>query len=127
MECSLVGRSIAEEADGNLAALIIPGRQSRACGKWETAAHDAVRAKHAFMDIRDMHGAALAPARSGFSPQQFRHHCAHVHTFGNAMAVAAMMTGDKVVIGQASADADRDRFFASVKMHKARHFSGGEL
>ena len=42
------------------------------------------------------------------------------------MAMAAVCTGDVIVLAQRFTDTDRDRFFANIKMRQSRHF-GAEI
>ena len=85
------------------------------------AADDAVGAEDALLDVGDVHAAALAAGVAGLLPQQLGHHHAHVAALGDAVAVAAMGAGDRVVLAEGGADADGDRLLADVGVGGAAH------
>ena len=115
MERALVGGAVAEEADGHPAGAERLGGERRAAGQRDAAADDAVGAEHPFVDVGDVHRAALALADAGRLAHQLGHHAGDVDALGDAVTVAAVGRGDEVVVGQVGADADRDGLLAGVK------------
>ena len=57
-----------------------------------------------------MHGAAFAAAVAGFLTEQLGEHSVDGCALGNTMAMAAVCTGDVIVLAQRFTDTDRDRF-----------------
>ena len=74
-----------------------------------------------------MHRATLAAAQAVAPAIQFEHHSRDIAALGNAMAVATVGAANKVGVGEMSAHAGGDRFFAGVKMNKSGHLAGGKF
>ena len=68
-----------------------------------------------------MHGTAFALAVAGFFAQQFGEHSIGGGAFRQTMSMAAMRAGDVVGALQSLAHANRDRFFADIKVGQTRH------
>src|SRR5579885_2187627 len=98
MERTLIGRAIAKEANRHLAFPIVFGGKSRASCQRKAAAYDAVRPEHALIYVCDVHRAAFSTACTCFTAQQFGNHFPQTDSFGDAMPMPAMVTGDKVVV-----------------------------
>jgi hypothetical protein len=64
-----------------------------------------------------MHRAAFALAITVAATEQLSHHALDVGAFGDAMAMAAVIAYDAIGGPQIGADADRDSFFATVRVH----------
>ena len=114
VERALVGGAVAEEHHGDGILVQVFLGQRGADGDGDAAAHDAVGAQHAHIHIRDMHGAALALAVAGLTSHQLGEHPAQIGALGDAVAVAAVVGNDVVVVGQVGADAHADGLLAVV-------------
>ena len=126
-EVAGVGGAVADEADRHAAVLLVLGCQRGAAHQRRAGAEDAVGPHHAQVDIGDVHGAALAAAGAGGAPVQFGEHASDVDALGDAVAVAAVGTGNVVVLAQVQHDAGGGRFLARVQMHEAGQVAGGEF
>src|SRR5678809_801140 len=73
-----------------------------------------------------MHRSAFAATIASGLTQELGKHGVEFSAFGNAMAVAAVSTGDVIGLPQCFADTHSDRFLAYVKMCEARHL-GAEI
>ena len=124
---ALFGRAVAEETDRDLIGLPGLGRQPGPARQRRPAAHDAVRPQHPLVHVGDVHGAALTLTDAGRLAVQLGHHALHVHTLGDAVAVAAVRGGHEVRVGQIRADADRHGLFPGVQMHEAGNLPLAEL
>jgi len=102
------------------------GRQGRPAGKRRAGAEDAVRAHHAFGQIRDMHGSAFSAARTGRLAENFGHHLVHIDTLGNAMAVAAVGRRDPIVVIEMAHDPGGRGFLAGIEVNEAGNFAVGK-
>ena len=93
--------------------------QRRAGAEPDAGADDAVGAEDAALDIGDVHRAAEAAAVAGLAPEQLRHHAREVGALGDAVAVAAVMADDEVLVLERRAGADGNRLLADVGMRRA--------
>ena len=119
VEDALVGRAVAEEGDRHTVRPLQLGGEAGAGGERHGRAHDAVRAHDVELHVGDVHGAAEALAIAGLAAHQLRHHAVDARTLGDAVAVAAVVGGDDVVVAQRRADAGGDRLLALVAVGRA--------
>ena len=119
VEDALVGGAVAEEGDRHLVRPLQLGGEAGAGGERHGRAHDAVRAHDVELHVGDVHGAAEALAIAGLAAHQLRHHAVDARTLGDAVAVAAVIGGDDVVVAQRRADAGGDRLLALVAVGRA--------
>ena len=119
VEDALVGGAVAEEGDRHLVSPLQLGGEAGAGGERHGRAYDAVRAHDVELHVGDVHGAAEALAIAGLAAHQLRHHAVDARTLGDAVAVAAVVGGDDVVVAQRRADAGGDRLLALVAMGRA--------
>jgi hypothetical protein len=124
MKCALVGCAIAKKADCHLPLPVVLAGQSSTSSQWESSTDNAIRAKHTFVYVRNMHRTTLTTAGTCFTTKKFRYHLVYVHPFGYAMTMTAVMAGNEVIIGQMAADSNRDRLLSRIKMDKTRNFPG---
>src|SRR6185437_8612348 len=99
-------------------------REPRAGRDARGAADDRVRAEVAVRMVGDVHRAALAAAIALLLAEQLAVHATHVGALRDAVAVAAVRGGNRVVLPQCGADADRDRLFADVQVRQPGHLRG---
>ena len=118
-----IGRTVAEKAHRYLPASPQLSRQAGSRGQPESPGHDAVGAQHADLEIGDVHGAALALAVTGRTTEELGHHAVDVSAFGDAVAVAAMGTGDVIGILQVGTDRHRHAFFTNVGVQGPHYFA----
>src|SRR3954447_1691951 len=121
VEEALAERALAEEADRDPVGPERFPEEAGAGADPRRSADDRVRAEVAVRVVGDVHRAALALAVALLLAEQLAVHEPHVGALGDAVAVAAMRGGDRVVAAQRRADADRDRLLADVEMSQARH------
>src|SRR6266567_502559 len=88
---------------------------------------DAVGTEHALGQVGDVHRAALAMAAAGLTAVDLGHHFADVNALGDAVAVAAMGTGDGVTVVKVAAYADRRSLLPCVQVDESRNLAGREL
>ena len=119
VEDALVGRAVAEEGHGHPVRALEPGGKPGAGGERHGRADDAVGAHDVELHVGDVHGAAEALAVAGLAPHQLRHHAVDAGALGDAVAVAAVVGGDDVVVAQGRADAGGDRLLALVAVGRA--------
>ena len=124
MEGAAVGRAVSEEDHGDGAGLLVAGRQGRAHGQAVAAAHHAVGAQHPHAEVRNVLGAALAPAVAGGLAVQLRHHGLEVRALGDGVPVAPVGAGDVVLLIQAGAHAGGDGLLANVDVDVPQKFAG---
>jgi hypothetical protein len=127
MECALVGSAITKEADCHLSLSVVLASQSSTGSQWEPSTDNAIRAKHTFVHVRNMHRTALAPASTCFTTQQFRHHFAYIHALGNAMTMTPVMAGNEIIVSQVGANSNCDRLLSRIEMDETRNFPGSKL
>src|SRR5437763_13546060 len=75
------------------------------------------------MYICNVHRATLATTRSRLTPKQFRYHLMDIHTLGDTMAVTPVMAGNKIVIGQMSANSHGNCLLTGIEVHETRNFA----
>src|SRR3989442_9053321 len=109
------------KARGDLAAAAHLRRERGPGRDTGRATHDGVGAEVAGLGIRDVHGAALAPAVARLLAQQLREHPVDRGALGQAVAVAAVGAGDEVVPAQGLADPDGYGLFPYIKVGHAGH------
>ena len=74
-----------------------------------------------------MHAAALALAEAVDLSEDLCHHFIYIRAFGDAVAVAAVSTLNKIRLAQRGADAGRDGFLADIQMNEARDLAVQEV
>ena len=116
---ALVGRAVTGEAHRDAAVSLILRRERCSDRDRRSAADDAVGADDADVEVGDVHRATLAVAVPGRFAEQLGEHQPHVATLGDAVTVAAVSAGDRVVGPEVGADADGHRLLASVEVHRA--------
>src|SRR6478672_4240494 len=72
-----------------------------------------------------MHRSALAAAVPGFFAQQLGEHAIRGSAFRQTVSMSAVRAGDVVINAQRFADADCNRFFATVEMCQPWHQGAG--
>jgi len=90
---ALVAAAVATEGDGDRAIAAVAAGDGGAYRERLAAAHDAVGTDHALVEVRDVHGAALALAGPPLFAVNFFHHFNDIDAFRNAVAVATVRTG----------------------------------
>jgi hypothetical protein len=75
---------------------------------------------------RDVHGAATPFTITGLLTQNLRHHAVGPRAFGDVVSVAAVRTGDQVVLAQGHADAHARGFLPDVGVYRALHLAAFE-
>src|SRR6056297_945708 len=121
---ALAQRALAEEADGDVAVAAPLGAQGGAGGDAGAAADDGVGAQVAVLLVGDVHAPALATAVAVAAPEQLREHPVQRSALRDAVAVAAVGAGDRVLAAQRLAHADRHRLLAGVHVRQAGHARG---
>src|SRR5438067_12271497 len=121
VEKALAERPLAEEADRDAVGAERLRREAGTGRDPRRAADDRVRAQVAVRVVGDVHRAALALAVALFLPEQLAVHEPHVGALRDAVAVAAVRRGDRVVAPERRADTDGDRLLADVQEREARH------
>ena len=116
---ALVDRAIAREGHRYFAVVANLGGQRRTDRDGRAAGHNAVGAENALVDIRHMHGAALASAQPLGGAEQLLHHADHVGALGDTVAVATVGGNNGVGVIEMLAHADRVGFLARVQVCKA--------
>ena len=124
---ALVGRAVAKKRHCDAAGAELLGRQRRAAHQRRSAADDAVGTHHALAQIGDMHGTALAAAKTRLLAINLGHHGIDVTALGDRVAMAAVIAGDLVALVEMHAEAGRAGFFPGIKMHEAGNIAGGEF
>ena len=119
MEDPLVVGAVAEERHDHLVAAPQPDRERGADRERHGGADDAVRAEDVALQVGDVHRAAEAAAVAGGAAHQLGHHAIGARTLGDAVAVAAMVARDVVVLAQMRAGAHGDRLFARIAVRRA--------
>jgi hypothetical protein len=119
MERPLVARPFPEEAENNGGFLLYSKTIGRPNGDWDASTHDPIRTEHTLRNIRNMHAATLATTIPIRTPQDLRHHSGRIEASRNAMAVAAMSTGEKIMFGHCSAGADSDGLHSDVEVRSS--------
>src|SRR5258708_12329854 len=125
VEDALAERTISEEAGCYLAGAAHFARHGGSGSNACAAANDGVGAQVAGFLVRDVHGAALAPAVTCFFAEQFGKHPIDRSALCQAVPVAAMHAGDVVIAPQALSYSHHYGFFTSVEAAKPRHFCPG--
>ncbi|MNN15015.1 hypothetical protein D3C81_1281100 [compost metagenome] len=74
-----------------------------------------------------MHRAALALADAGLLAVDLGHHPVHIDALGDAMAVAAVVGGNAVLVVQMGHHPGGAGFLAGIEVDEAGNFAGGEL
>ena len=118
--------AVAEEADHDAVEALHLVGQRRAGGDRDAARDDAVGAEVAGGDVGDVHRAAAAAAVAGLLAEQLGHHLLEVGALGDAVAVAAVGRGDRVVGAQGEAGAGGRGLLADREVHGAVHQAAGE-
>src|SRR6056297_136390 len=121
---ALAQRALAEEADGDVAVAAPLGAQGGAGGDAGAAADDGVGAQVAVLLVGDVHAAALAAAVAVAAAEQLGEHPVQRGALRDAVTVAAVGAGDRVLAAQRLAHADRDRLLAGVHVRQAGHARG---
>ena len=119
MEDALVVGAVAEERDHHLIAASELDRERRADRERHGGADDAVGAQDVALQVGDVHRAAEPAAVAGLAPHQLGHHAVGAGALGDAVAMAAVVARDVVVLAQMRAGADRDRLLADVAVRGA--------
>ena len=97
MERAAVGRAVAEKDHAHLVGLAQLDGQAGPHHDGKAAAHNAVGAENAPGKIRNVHGAALALAVSGFPAEQLGKHVPGISAFGQYMRVTAVGRDDIII------------------------------
>ena len=95
------------------------GGQCCAYRNGRPAGNDSICAQDAFVDIGNVHAAALAFAKAFRGTPEFFHHPRYVRAFGDTMPVSPMGADDGVFIGEMLTNADGIGFLSSVKVGEA--------
>ena len=119
MDHPLVGAAVAEERKDDAVRAPELGGESSARADRHAGRHDAVGAQHVEVERGNVHRAAEAPAVAVLAPHQLGHHEVEARALGDAVAVAAMVADDGVVLGQVRAGAGGDRLLADIAMRRA--------
>ena len=119
MEDALVVGAVAEERHDHLIAAFELDRERGADRERHGGADDAVRAQDVELQVGHVHRAAEAPAIAGLAPHELGHHAVGAGALGDAVAMAAVVARDVVVVAQMRAGADRDRLLADVAVRGA--------
>ena len=125
VECALVDRAVAEEAEGDAAGLLVPLGEGEAEAERDVPADDAVAAHVADLGVEEVHRAALALGAAGRLAEELRHRGARAHAQRQAVAVAAVAV-DQVVLAllEDGGDADGDGFLAAVEVAEPADLHG---
>lgn len=126
MQGALGHRPVAEEGDGDAAGAAHLMGEGAAGGDGQARADDAVGAQHADAHVGDVHRAATAAAYALGPAHDFEEEPLEVETFGQRVAVPAMIGGKGVFEAQRGAHADRHRLLPDAEMDEARHLAVGE-
>ena len=128
MEGTAVGSTVAEEHDRNIVVLQNHFAGQRCAGRQVVAAaDDAVGAQHTDGEVRNVHAAALALAEAVLLAEDFCHHFIYIRSLGNAMAMAAVSTLNKICLAQCSADACGNGFLTDIQVNEARNLAVQEV
>ena len=111
---ALVGAAVAEEGQHDAVRAPELGGEGGAGADGHAGRHDAIGAQHVEVERGDVHGAAEAPAVTVLAPHQLGHHEVEARALGDAVAVAAVVADDGVVLRQVCAGAGGDRFLPDV-------------
>jgi hypothetical protein len=122
MKSSLIACPVAKKTGGNLILLAHFLSQGATYGNGKPAADNGIGAKVAFGKIADMHGAAASVAKARFLSHQFRKGAFKVAAFGDAVAVAAVGTGDIIAVIKEADYRSAYRFLAYAQVHRAAEF-----
>ena len=125
VERTLIGRSVAEEADADLIGLAHLDRKPHTSAQAMTRAYNTVCAKDAEIQIGDVHRTAAALAVAALLGVELGHHALEVTALGDHMTVAAVRARDIVILAQAGAGGGRNRFFTDVQGAEAGDFGFG--
>ena len=120
MQRPLAGCAVAEEYDAHLVGPAHLGAQTDARGHRNVRADDAVCAEHALVDVRYVHGAALAAVGARGLAQQLGQHLVDVDALGDAVVMAAVSPEDEVIVAQVGADARGHRLLSDGRMHPSQ-------
>src|SRR5262249_29420517 len=82
----------------------------------EPGRHDAVAPEDVEVERGDVHRPAETAAVAGLAPHQLGHHPIDARALGDAMAVAAMVAHDAVLLAQRRARARGHRFLADERV-----------
>ena len=121
VEDAFVGRAVAEESDADRAVAAHLVGQRRAGADADAGADDAVRAEDVEVEVGDVHRAAEAFAIAGDAPHQLGHHLGERGALGDAVAVAAMMAHDEIVLAERGAGARGHRLLPDVAVGRPLH------
>src|SRR5207245_4913589 len=99
-------------------------RGARADG--QAGGHDPVTAEDVEIERRDVYRAAQATAVAGLASHQLRHHPVDARALGDAVAMAAMVADDGVLLAQRRARPGSDRLLTDIGMRGAFDEAGLE-
>src|SRR6202007_1810495 len=102
--------AVAEKDNGYLAISCNLRMQRRASSDRIAGTDDPIGAQHADTQVGDMQGAPLASAVAVGASEEFSHHPVHARAFCQAVAVAAVIRRDVVILLQSGADPHATRF-----------------
>jgi hypothetical protein len=124
---ALIARAVAEKRDTDPTGVLLLRGERGAADQRRATANDPVRAEHALGQVGDVHRAALAVTRTGFSAVNLGHHGFHVHAFGDAVTVAAVRARDRIPLVEMGADARGRGLLTGIEVDETGDLAGREL
>ena len=118
-EGALVGRAVAEHAQGDLVGALVVAGERHPGGQRQVAADDAVAAHEAVLEVEHVHRPA-APVRDAvLAAEQLGHHAVGVRAARERVAVGAVGGDQVVLVAQRPHGADDRRLLADREVQEA--------
>ena len=124
VEQALPQRPIAEERNRHRVGSPLLGREGRTRGDAEGAADNRIGPQIAVFLVGDVHRAPLAAAVALRLAEQLAEHPPEFGALRDAVPVATMRGGNKIVRLEGLADAHGNGFLAAIHVRESRHFRG---
>ena len=115
MKLALVDRTVAQETEDNIVVLAVAGSECQTDGDGHLGAHDGVAAHETSVRVEEVQGAASG-AR-GLSAQ-LGHGELGVHTFGQSVAVVAVVADDVIGVTERGDGPDGHGLLARIQMQE---------
>jgi hypothetical protein len=126
-ERPLVRGPIADETDCYLAVPAHLCGQCRPARAGRPRTEDPVGTHHVLREVGDVHQAALTVARTALLAVNLLHHLDDVHALRDAVAMAAVRTGDAVAVVQVHHDAGGRGLLTGVQVHEPGDVTAREV
>jgi hypothetical protein len=115
VECALINRSVAHEAEGDAAGVFVFLREGSTEAKRNLSPNNAMAAEVSHGGLKQMHRSTLAFGAAGYFSEKLRHRRMRRHAEGEAVAVASIAINQVIpFLVEDRRATDGDGFLATI-------------